>query len=104
MRTVLPVTQEMDCDGAHDTTLTNAKVIPEGYDVDLQRVLIASRDPRGLSLDMLSLATFLYENEEKTGPRLANRRGIYQRRIIRHAPLAAVEGARGLGPPGIATC
>jgi hypothetical protein len=45
--------------------------VPEGYDVDLQRVLIASRDPRGLSLDMLSLATFLYENEEKTGPRLA---------------------------------
>ena len=39
--------------------------------MDLQRVLIASRDPRGLSLDMLSLATFLYENEEKTGPRLA---------------------------------
>ena len=64
-------TQEMDCDGAHDTTHTNAKVIPEGYDVDLQRVLIASRDPRDLSLDMLSLATFLYENEEKTGPRLA---------------------------------
>jgi hypothetical protein len=29
MRTVLPVTQEMDCDGAHDTTLTNAKVSPK---------------------------------------------------------------------------
>lgn len=64
-------TQEMDCDGAHETTLTNAKVIPEGYDVDhFQRVLIASRDPRGLPLDMLSLATFLYEHEGKTGPRL----------------------------------
>jgi hypothetical protein len=61
----------MDCDGAHETTLTNAKVIPEGYDVDhFQPILIASRDPRGLPLDMLSLATFLYEDEAKTGPLL----------------------------------
>jgi hypothetical protein len=46
-------------------------VIPEEYDVDhFQRKLIASRDPRGLPLDMLSLATFLYEDEAKTGPRL----------------------------------
>jgi hypothetical protein len=64
-------TQEMDCDSARATTITEAKVIPEGYDVDhFRRVLIASRDPRGLPLDMLSLATFLYENEAKTGPLL----------------------------------
>jgi hypothetical protein len=64
-------TQEMDCDSARATTITNAKVIPEGYDVDhFRRVLIASRDPRGLPLDMLSLATFLYEDEAKTGPLL----------------------------------
>jgi hypothetical protein len=64
-------TQEMDSDGARATTLTNVKVIPDGYDADsLQRVLIASRDPKGLPLDMLTLATFLYEDEAKTGPRL----------------------------------
>ena len=62
-------TQEMDCDSAHSTTITNAKVIPEGYDVDhFQRILITSRDPRGLPLDMLTLATFLYEDQAKTGP------------------------------------
>jgi hypothetical protein len=64
-------TQEMDCDSARATTITEAKVIPDGYDVDhFQRILIASRDPRGLPLDMLSLATFLYEDEAKTGPLL----------------------------------
>jgi hypothetical protein len=64
-------TQEMDSDGSRATTLTNAKVIPDGYYVDpLQRVLIASRDPKGLPLDMVSFATFLYENEEQTGPLL----------------------------------
>jgi len=64
-------TQEMDCDSARATTITGAKVIPEGYDVDhFRRVLIASRDPRGLPLDMLTLATFLYEDEAKTGPLL----------------------------------
>jgi hypothetical protein len=64
-------TQEMDSDGARTTTITNVKVIPEGYDVDhFQRILIASRDPKGCPLDMLSLATFLYENEAKTGPLL----------------------------------
>ena len=62
-------TQEMDSDGSRATTLTNAKVIPDGCDVDpFQRVLIASRDPRGLPLYMLSLAAFLYEDEARTGP------------------------------------
>ena len=64
-------TQEMDSDGPRATTLTSAKAIPDGYDIDpFQRVLIASRDPRGVPLDMVSLATFLYENEEQTGPLL----------------------------------
>ena len=63
--------QEMDCDSARATTITEAKVIPEGYDVDhFQQVRIASRDPKGLPLDMLTLATFLYEDEAKTGPLL----------------------------------
>jgi hypothetical protein len=63
--------QEMDCDSARATTITKAKVIPEGHDADhFQRILIASRDPKGLPLDMVSLATFLYEDEAKTGPLL----------------------------------
>ena len=63
--------QEMDCDSARATTITSAKVIPDGYDVGhFQRVLIASRDPKGLPLDMLTLATFLYKDDDKTGPLL----------------------------------
>jgi hypothetical protein len=57
-------TQEMDSDNARKTTITEAKVIPTGYEVDPSRhVLIAGSD-------MLSLATFLYEDAAKTGPRL----------------------------------
>ncbi len=64
-------TQEMDSDNARATTLTAAKVIPDGYDVDaLQHVLIVGTDPKSLPLDMLSLAAFLYEDEAKTGSRL----------------------------------
>jgi hypothetical protein len=62
---------EMDSDNARATTITEAKVIPDGYDVDaLQHVLIAGTDPRGRPVDMLSLADFLYEDEAKTGPLL----------------------------------
>ena len=65
-------TQEMDCDNARATTITEAKIVPEGYEADRAHSLtITSRDPRGLPLDMLSLATFLYEDEGKTGPHLA---------------------------------
>src|ERR1700730_11092360 len=49
-------TQEMDCDNARATTITEAKIVPEGYEADRPHSLIvASRDPRGLPLDMLSL-------------------------------------------------
>jgi hypothetical protein len=45
--------------------------VPEGYEADqAHSLIIASRDPKGLPLDMLSLATFLYEAEARTGPRL----------------------------------
>jgi hypothetical protein len=45
--------------------------VAEAYDADQARSLVvASRDTTGLPLDMLSLATFLYEDEGKTGPRL----------------------------------
>jgi hypothetical protein len=61
----------MDCDNARATSITAAKVVPEGYQADQPHsLIIASRDSRGLPLDMLSLATFLYEDEGKTGPRL----------------------------------
>ena len=63
--------QEMDCDNARKTTITEAKVIPDGYEVDpLRHVLIAGTDPGAHPLDIVSLATFLYEDEAKTGPRL----------------------------------
>jgi hypothetical protein len=63
--------QAMDCDNARATSITAAKVAPEGYEAHQPHsLIIASRDPRGLPLDMLSLATFLYEDEGKTGPRL----------------------------------
>ena len=64
-------TQEMECDSARATTVTEAKIVPEGYEADqVHSLIIASRDPKGLPLDMLSLATFLYEDEARTGPRL----------------------------------
>jgi hypothetical protein len=45
--------------------------VPEGYEAhQAHSQIVASRDPRGLPLDMLSLATFLYEDEAKTGPLL----------------------------------
>jgi len=63
--------QEMDSDNARATTITEAKVIPDGYEVDpVQRLLIAGTDPNSLPLDMLGLASFVYEDEAKTGPLL----------------------------------
>ena len=62
-------TQEMDCDGPRRTTLTGAKLVPDGYDVDPKTELIAAANKEDPSaLDMLSFATFLYENEAETGP------------------------------------
>jgi hypothetical protein len=64
-------TQEMDCDSARATTISAAKIVPAGYEADQARsLIIASRNERGLPVDMLSLASFLYEDEVKTGPRL----------------------------------
>jgi hypothetical protein len=57
--------QEMDCDNARATTLTAAKEIPSGYQVDpAQQLLIAGSDLVGITL-----ASFLYD-EAETGPRL----------------------------------
>ena len=63
--------QKMDCDSFRATTITEAKIVPEGYEADqAHSLIIARKDPKGLPLDMLSLATFLYEDEARTGPRL----------------------------------
>ena len=64
-------TQEMDCDNARTTTITAAKIVPSAYEADqAHSSIIASRGPKGLPLGMLSLATFLYSDEAKTGARL----------------------------------
>jgi hypothetical protein len=64
-------TQEMDSDCARRTTITAAKLVPDGCDMSpVRSLIIASGDPKGLPLDMLSFATFLYENEAETGPLL----------------------------------
>jgi hypothetical protein len=61
-------TQEMDCDSARATTIIKAKIVPEGYEADrAHSLIIASRDPKGLPLDMLGLAAFLYEDQAGTG-------------------------------------
>src|SRR5262249_60917464 len=58
-------TQEMDCDGARRTTITGAKLVPDGYNVSTS-LITASGDSKDRPLDMLSFATFLYENESET--------------------------------------
>ncbi len=58
--------QEMDCDNARTTAITQAKLVPAGYDFDpAQYVVIAAGDPIGISL-----ASFLYDDQAKTGPLL----------------------------------
>ena len=54
--------QEMDCDNARPATLTAAKAVPDGYELDpAQNALTAAISPIGISL-----ASFLYENEVET--------------------------------------
>jgi hypothetical protein len=57
-------TQEMDCDGARKTTITNAKVIPDTME------LVAGTITTGGDLVSYGLSAFLYENEAETGPLL----------------------------------
>jgi len=64
-------TQEMDSDGARRTSITSIKVVPDGCDVDPKTELVVTRNEEDPSaLDLLSFTTFLYENEEETGPLL----------------------------------
>jgi hypothetical protein len=66
-------TQEMDCDSARATTITNAKVIPEDkFELaDDTCILFRNRghQPR-CGVEGYALSTFLYEDDEKTGPLL----------------------------------
>src|ERR1700738_2963555 len=63
-------TQEMDCDGARRTTISSVKLVPDGHDVDPKTELIVATNKEDRSaLDMLSFATFLYEDEAEAGPR-----------------------------------
>jgi hypothetical protein len=55
-------TQEMDCDGARRTTITNAKVIPDTME------LVAGNIITGRDAASYGLSAFLYENEAETGP------------------------------------
>jgi hypothetical protein len=83
-------TQEMDCDGARKTTLTFVKEIPAGLGETQGILCDRSENPdRPLAI---------------ARPAARDPREIHQRRIIRHAPSTAVEGAYGVGPSGIATC
>jgi hypothetical protein len=54
-------TQEMDCDGARKTTITNAKVIPDTME------LVAGNIITGGDVVSYGLSAFLYENEAETG-------------------------------------
>ncbi len=65
-------TQEMDSDGARQTTITNAKVIPAALDFVAGDFILRRDRPAtpGFGVPGYSFATFLYENEEETGPLL----------------------------------
>jgi hypothetical protein len=54
-----------------ERTITSVKLVPDGCDVDPKTELIVATNKEDPSaLDMLSFATFLYENEAETGPLL----------------------------------
>ena len=65
-------TQEMDSDNARQTTITNAKVIPDALELAPGDIILRRDRPAtpGFGVPGYSFATFLYENEEETGPLL----------------------------------
>ena len=65
--------QEMDCDSARATTITNAKVIPEDKFELADDTCILFRDRGQKSrhgVKGYGLSTFLYEDDDSTGPLL----------------------------------
>src|SRR5262249_16017311 len=62
--------QEMYCDNARATTITNAKVIPDALEL-VAGDIILRRDRSafpGFGVPGYGLSTFLYESEAETGP------------------------------------
>ena len=53
--------QEMDCDSARATTITNAKVVPEGAVVGQHHDTVITKSQE------MTLGSFLYENDTETG-------------------------------------
>jgi hypothetical protein len=64
--------QEMDCDNARQTTITNAKAIPDGLELVTGDMILRRDRPATISFGVpgYSLSSFLYENEAETGPLL----------------------------------
>ena len=82
----------MDCDNARPATLTAAKAIPDGYEIDAaQHALTAAIPPIGISL-----ASFLYENEVEPA-RCSKSPPNSSTAVNAHASSAAAEGAHGVG-------
>jgi hypothetical protein len=65
-------TQEMDCDGARNTTITFAKVIPDHLELVAGDTILPRNRPATPEFGVpgYSLSTFFYENEAQTGPLL----------------------------------
>jgi hypothetical protein len=65
-------TQEMDSDNARQTTITNAKVIPDALALIAGDIIMRRDRPAtlGFGVPGCGLSTFLYENEAETGPLL----------------------------------
>jgi hypothetical protein len=65
-------TQQMDSDNARQTTITNAKVIPDALELVPGDIILRRDRPakRGFGVPGYSLSRFLYENEAETGPLL----------------------------------
>jgi hypothetical protein len=62
----------MDSHGARRTTITSIEVVPDGYDADPRTESIVAANKNDPSAqEMLSFASFLYENYAETGPLLA---------------------------------
>ena len=65
-------TQEMDSDNARQTTITNAKVIPDAFELVPGDIILCRDRPAtpGFGVPGYGLSAFLYENETETGPLL----------------------------------
>ena len=97
-------TQEMDGDGARKTTITGAKVVPDGYDVGPKTgVDRHPRRGRPFGSGPAQLRHVPLRERGRDGPAPRDPGAVHRRRIIRHTPSAAAEWARGVGAVSVAT-